>query len=93
MNPNTTVEGCRGVLSPHGLGKVAVLGTMHKYTNGESGDVVGVFEQMFGLIRDLNDGNNYKIKHCDLRIMVAGDRWQYGQRLSLTEDAIKFLEN
>lgn len=93
LNPNTTIEGCRGVLSPHGLGKVAVLGTMHKHSDGKSGDVVGLFEQMFGLMRDLNDGNNYKIKHCELRIIVAGQQWRCNQQQSLTEDALKFLEN
>jgi hypothetical protein len=76
-NPNLCDEGVRGRwggspalllsrLDPHGLVLVLVCGTLHNQA-----DVCGVFEQVFGLVRDPTSDNNWKIKSTEARL-VAG---------------------
>jgi len=66
-NPNLCEEGVRGRLEAHGLVLVLVCGTLHTSSN-----VCGVFEQVFGLVRDPGAQNNWKIKNTEARL-VAGE--------------------
>ncbi|XP_039266572.2 uncharacterized protein C3orf38 homolog [Styela clava] len=94
LNPNTTPEGYRGTISPHGLAKVAVCGTLHKLNETcNSPDrqiLMGVFEQCFGLVRDVSDGNRWKIKYTDLKMKLMSN---YGQtpHMTLSEDVIRAI--
>jgi len=63
-NPNLCEEGVRGKLSPHGLVMVLACGTLHNQHT-----VCGVFEQVFGLIRDPGAENNWKIKQTEARLV------------------------
>merc|ERR1719383_760557 len=55
FNPNLCEEGVRGRLDPHGLVLVLSCGTLHNQHT-----VCGVFEQVFGLVRDPGSENNWK---------------------------------
>ncbi|KAK3543716.1 hypothetical protein QTP70_027217 [Hemibagrus guttatus] len=61
--PNLEQTGLKCVATPHGLVVVAVAGTIHR-----EGDCLGVFEQVFGLIRAPQDDNRWKIKYVHLKI-------------------------
>ncbi|CAG0895761.1 unnamed protein product [Darwinula stevensoni] len=61
MNPNMSPGGIGGAQSPHGLIKVMCCGTLQT-----SGRVCGIFEQIFGLVRDILAGNSWKIKSTEL---------------------------
>ncbi|XP_068950029.1 uncharacterized protein C3orf38 homolog [Petaurus breviceps papuanus] len=64
LNPNLDRNGLKCVSSPHGLIVVAVAGTVHR------GSVcLGIFEQVFGLIRSPFLANTWKIKFVNLRIV------------------------
>jgi len=63
-NPNMCEEGVRGKVSPHGLVMVLACGTLHNENN-----VCGVFEQVFGLVRDPTAENNWKIKQTEARLV------------------------
>lgn len=63
FNPNLTREGVRGQTDPHGLVIVLACGTLHS-----NGSCVGVFEQTFGLARDPQAENNWKIKNSQLNL-------------------------
>jgi len=63
-NPNMCEEGVRGKVSPHGLVMVLACGTLHNDNN-----VCGVFEQVFGLVRDPTADNNWKIKQTEARLV------------------------
>lgn len=64
LNPNLDCNGLKCVSSPHGLVVVAVAGTVHR------GSVcLGIFEQVFGLIRSPFVVNTWKIKFVNLRIV------------------------
>ena len=63
FNPNLTDQGVRGKVSKHGVVLVLVCGTLHKQDK-----CVGVFEQLFGLIRDPGACNNWKIKNTQLHL-------------------------
>jgi len=63
-NPNLCEEGVRGKLSPHGLVMVLACGTLHNQQT-----VCGVFEQVFGLVRDPGADNNWKIKQTEARLV------------------------
>ncbi|XP_063812370.1 uncharacterized protein C3orf38 homolog isoform X2 [Pseudophryne corroboree] len=64
FNPNLDSKGLKCVTSSHGLVVVAVAGTIHR-----GNACLGIFEQIFGLIR-CPIGNNWKIKHVDLKILA-----------------------
>ncbi|XP_023683379.2 uncharacterized protein C3orf38 homolog [Paramormyrops kingsleyae] len=63
FNPNLEPHGLKCVASPHGLVVVAVAGTIHK-----EWVCMGIFEQVFGLIRSPFDNKNWKIKSLHLKI-------------------------
>ncbi|XP_074048374.1 uncharacterized protein C3orf38 homolog [Macrotis lagotis] len=64
LNPNLDCNGLKCVSSPHGLVVVAVAGTVHR------GSVcLGIFEQVFGLVRSPLLVNTWKIKFVNLRIV------------------------
>uniref|UniRef100_A0A3B3SK87 Chromosome 3 open reading frame 38 n=1 Tax=Paramormyrops kingsleyae TaxID=1676925 RepID=A0A3B3SK87_9TELE len=63
FNPNLEPHGLKCVASPHGLVVVAVAGTIHKECF-----FMGIFEQVFGLIRSPFDNKNWKIKSLHLKI-------------------------
>ena len=58
-NPNITRDGISGFVDAHGLAMITACGTLH---NTVTSVVCGTFQQQFGLIRDPNLGNNWKIK-------------------------------
>lgn len=63
FSPNLEPHGLRSMASAHGLVIVAVAGTIHR---GQ--DCLGIFEQVFGLIRSPLDNNSWKIKFTNLKI-------------------------
>ncbi|KAM6970561.1 uncharacterized protein C3orf38 homolog [Aplochiton taeniatus] len=63
LSPNLEPHGLRSLSSPHGLVVVAVAGTIHR------GSVcLGVYEQVFGLIRNPLVNNCWKIKFVNMKI-------------------------
>ncbi|KAM9347372.1 uncharacterized protein C3orf38 homolog [Symphorus nematophorus] len=63
LSPNLDSHGLRALASPHGLVLVAVAGTIHR-----DGACLGIFEQIFGLIRSPLENNSWKIKFVNLKI-------------------------
>ncbi|KAM3849921.1 uncharacterized protein C3orf38 homolog [Diretmus argenteus] len=63
FSPNLEPRGLRALASPHGLVLVAVAGTIHR-----DAVCLGVYEQIFGLIRSPLDNNSWKIKFANLKI-------------------------
>ncbi|XP_062982893.1 uncharacterized protein C3orf38 homolog [Elgaria multicarinata webbii] len=64
LNPNLNAGGLRWAISRHGLVVVAVAGTIHRNTC-----CLGLFEQIFGLIRCPFRENTWKIKFVNLKIV------------------------
>lgn len=62
FNPNIDAKGLKCVTSPHGLVVVAVAGTIHRNNTW-----LGIFEQVFGLIR-CPIGENWKIRFVNLKV-------------------------
>lgn len=62
FSPNLCYNGVRGKLEAHGLVVVVVCGTLHQSV----GHVVGVFEQIFSLIKDPLASNSWKIKRSEV---------------------------
>lgn len=63
LSPNLEPYGLNVLASPHGLVLVAVAGTIHR-----DGVCLGIFEQIFGLIRSPLENNSWKIKFVNLKI-------------------------
>uniref|UniRef100_A0A3Q1G671 Chromosome 3 open reading frame 38 n=1 Tax=Acanthochromis polyacanthus TaxID=80966 RepID=A0A3Q1G671_9TELE len=63
FSPNPEPCGLKALASPHGLVLVAVAGTIHR-----DEVCLGIFEQIFGLIRSPLDNNSWKIKSVNLKI-------------------------
>ncbi|XP_007893897.2 uncharacterized protein C3orf38 [Callorhinchus milii] len=63
LNPNLSGGGLKCIHSPHGLVIIAVAGTIHRESI-----CLGIFEQIFGLIRCPNSDNNWKMKFISLKI-------------------------
>lgn len=63
FSPNLDPHGLKALTSPHGLVLVAVAGTIHR-----DAACLGIFEQIFGLIRSPLDNNSWKIKFVNLKI-------------------------
>ncbi|XP_002663392.1 uncharacterized protein C3orf38 homolog [Danio rerio] len=61
--PNLEGHGLKCMSSPHGLVLVAVAGTIHR-----DNTCLGIFEQVFGLIRSPMDNNFWKIKLVNIKI-------------------------
>ncbi|XP_051815407.1 uncharacterized protein C3orf38 homolog [Acanthochromis polyacanthus] len=65
FSPNPEPCGLKALASPHGLVLVAVAGTIHR-----DEVCLGIFEQIFGLIRSPLDNNSWKIKSVNLKSKV-----------------------
>uniref|UniRef100_A0A0V0G992 Uncharacterized protein n=1 Tax=Triatoma dimidiata TaxID=72491 RepID=A0A0V0G992_TRIDM len=65
FSPNLCEEGTRGISEPHGVVLVMSCGTLHS-ANGHH--CVGLYEQMFGLIKDPMSDSNWKIKGSKLAL-------------------------
>ena len=76
FNANTDSDGTMGMSYPHGLKMIVVCGTVHVGTQ-----VVGIFEQQFGLVRDPSMDNNWRIKFTNLKLLSKVPQ----QRLTLQE--------
>ncbi|XP_018584818.1 uncharacterized protein C3orf38 homolog [Scleropages formosus] len=63
FSPNLEPHGLKYTSSPHGLVVVAVAGTIHR-----NQVCLGIFEQVFGLIRSPLDSYSWKIKFVHLKI-------------------------
>ncbi|XP_077472637.1 uncharacterized protein C3orf38 homolog [Stigmatopora argus] len=63
FSPNLEANGLKALTSPHGLVLVAVAGTIHR-----DSACLGIFEQIFGLIRSPMDNNCWKIKFVKMII-------------------------
>ncbi|XP_042665879.1 uncharacterized protein C3orf38 homolog [Centrocercus urophasianus] len=85
FNPNLTADGLKCAMSRHGLVLVAVAGTVHR-----SNVCLGIFEQIFGLIRCPIRGNTWKIKIVDLKI-VGQNALEPGMQIE--KPAIKYESN
>ncbi|XP_075857112.1 uncharacterized protein C3orf38 homolog isoform X3 [Microcebus murinus] len=64
LSPNLDSRGLKCASSPHGLVMVGVAGTVHRRDT-----CLGIFEQIFGLIRCPFVENTWKIKFINLRII------------------------
>ncbi|KAM3608459.1 uncharacterized protein V6R79_026025 [Siganus canaliculatus] len=64
LSPNLDSKGLNVKASPHGLVLVGVAGTIHRDTA-----CLGIFEQIFGLIRSPLENNTWKIKFVNLKII------------------------
>ncbi|XP_039111527.1 uncharacterized protein C3orf38 homolog isoform X1 [Hyaena hyaena] len=64
LSPNLDSQGLKCASSPHGLVMVGVAGTVHR-----GNTCLGIFEQIFGLIRCPFVENTWKIKFINLRII------------------------
>ncbi|XP_027268234.1 uncharacterized protein C3orf38 homolog isoform X2 [Cricetulus griseus] len=64
LSPNLDSQGLKCASSPHGLVMVGVAGTVHR-----GNTCLGIFEQIFGLIRSPFVENTWKIKFINLRII------------------------
>ncbi|XP_002007029.2 uncharacterized protein C3orf38 homolog [Drosophila mojavensis] len=71
FNPNLSHSGVQGRIDPYGQVIVLCCGTLHSAERS-----VGVFECAFGLLRDPNEGNNWKPKKfkCLLRSELSPPR-------------------
>lgn len=67
FNPNLTHAGVQGRMDVHGLVLVLACGTLHT-----AQDCVGVFECVFGLLRDPFAENNWKTKKIKLILRSKG---------------------
>uniref|UniRef100_A0A069DS40 Uncharacterized protein n=1 Tax=Panstrongylus megistus TaxID=65343 RepID=A0A069DS40_9HEMI len=65
FSPNLCEEGTRGISEPHGVVLVMSCGTLHS-ANGHH--CVGLYEQIFGLIKDPMSDSNWKIKGSKLAL-------------------------
>ncbi|XP_077435751.1 uncharacterized protein C3orf38 homolog [Vanacampus margaritifer] len=63
FSPNLEPHGLKVLSSPHGLVLVAVAGTIHRDMT-----CLGVFDQIFGLIRSPLENNSWKIKFVNMKI-------------------------
>lgn len=64
LSPNLDSRGLKCTSSPHGLVMVGVAGTVHRGTT-----CLGIFEQIFGLIRCPFVENTWKIKFINMKII------------------------
>ncbi|KAJ6644249.1 hypothetical protein Bhyg_09216 [Pseudolycoriella hygida] len=69
FNPNNCHDGIQGRMDAHGLVMVLCCGTLHS-----PGTFVGVFECVFGLLRDPFADDNWKIKLLRMRLNSSSPR-------------------
>ncbi|XP_041534585.1 uncharacterized protein C3orf38 homolog [Microtus oregoni] len=67
LSPNFDSQGLKCASSPYGVVMVGVAGTVHR-----ANTCLGIFEQIFGLIRSPFVENTWKIKFINLRIIGEG---------------------
>ncbi|XP_013100775.2 uncharacterized protein C3orf38 homolog [Stomoxys calcitrans] len=67
FNPNLSHSGVQGRMDVHGLVLVLACGTLHTHV-----DCVGIFECIFGLLRDPFSENNWKTKTIKLMLRSKG---------------------
>ncbi|KAL7049077.1 hypothetical protein ACKWTF_003586 [Chironomus riparius] len=67
FNPNLSYEGTRGKMDLHGLVLILCCGTLHSHESVAD----GVFESVFGLMRDPFSENNWKIKNIKLKLQSS----------------------
>lgn len=79
LNPNLLPEGCQGRMDLHGVVLVLACGTIH-----QNNLCVGVFEQVFALVRDPLLDNNWKIKFSELNLRSQA----YSAAPRLTDDEL-----
>ncbi|XP_065598011.1 uncharacterized protein C3orf38 homolog [Cyrtonyx montezumae] len=85
FNPNLTAGGLKCAMSRHGLVLVAVAGTVHR------GNIcLGIFEQIFGLVRCPIRGNTWKVKIVNLKI-VGQNALEPGMQIE--KPSIKYESN
>lgn len=87
--PNLEPSGLKVLTSPHGLVLVAVAGTIHR-----DATCLGIFEQIFGLIRSPMEGNSWKIKFVNLKIRAqdaVGGKEVAAPTLSYSSGELQFL--
>ena len=65
FNPNLTSNGVCSEMNCHGLLAVKSSGTLHRHSS-----VIGLYEQVFGLIKDPTADGNWKIKNTELKIRL-----------------------
>lgn len=65
FSPNLTANGVQSEMNCHGLLFVKSAGTLHK-----DSIAVGLYEQIFGLIKDPMSDGNWKIKDTQLQIRL-----------------------
>lgn len=82
FNPNDCHDGIQGRMDAHGLVMVLCCGTLHS-----PGVFVGIFECLFGLLRDPFTDGNWKVKHLRMRLNSSSPR--EAPRL----DECSYLEN
>ncbi|KFP69665.1 Uncharacterized protein C3orf38, partial [Acanthisitta chloris] len=85
FNPNLHPSGLKCAMSPHGLVLVAVAGTVHR-----DNTCLGIFEQIFGLIRCPIRNNTWKIKAVNLKI-VGQNALEPG--MDIEKPSIKYESN
>ncbi|GCB64478.1 hypothetical protein scyTo_0009814, partial [Scyliorhinus torazame] len=84
FNPNISKNGMRSVTSKHGIVVVAVAGTVHKNTQ-----CLGIFEQLFGLVRTPVGRSNWKIKYVNLQMKALSGQQEISQpSLSVEQPAL-----
>lgn len=66
--PNLLTDGVQGRMDPHGLVIVMACGTLHT-----ADTCVGIFDQMFMLVRDPLSDNNWKVKNTKLQLKSRND--------------------
>lgn len=69
--PNLEGFGLKCISSPHGLVLVAVAGTIHR-----DNACLGIFDQVFGLIRSPMDNNHWKIKFVNVKVVSQSDFYE-----------------
>ena len=63
FNPNVSAEGVKVRSDPHGLLIIMVCGTIHQHNN-----CLGIFQQLFGLVRSPLNENTWKVKMTQLQL-------------------------
>ncbi|KAM9851071.1 uncharacterized protein C3orf38 homolog [Aulostomus maculatus] len=90
LSPNLDCHGLKTLASPHGLVLVAVAGTIHRHST-----CLGIFEQIFGLIRSPLRDNNWKIKFVNLKIRgqdaLAGAQMAAAPALTYNSSELQLL--
>lgn len=66
FSPNLTQDGIYVKSNPHGIVMILVCGTVHR-----NNECLGVFQQLFGIVKDPRFENNWKIKLTKLDVKTS----------------------